>query len=273
MTVGDWLNMAREALAQSGVEAPKLEAELLAAHGLGVDRAFVLAHPEVEAPTSLGSLLDRRRGGEPLAYILGWREFYGRRFDVGPGVLIPRQETETLIEVSSPLLTIGGSALDLGTGSGCLAVTLALELPKATVTAVDISERALGVARRNADRLGASVRFVHSDLFSGLGGERFDVIVSNPPYVAVGEELPREVVEFEPREALFAGAGGLEFYERLAAEAGSRLNPGGRLAVEVGFTQAAAVAGLFGEAGWRVIEVRRDLSGRERVVVADRPSP
>lgn len=258
--------MAREALARAGMEAPKLEAELLAAHGLGVDRAFVLAHPEAEAPSSLEDFLDRRRGGEPLAYIFGWREFYGRRFEVGPGVLIPRQETETLIEVAAPWLTGGGSALDLGTGSGCLAITLALEAPNARVTAVDISERALGVARANADRLGARVRFVLGDMLSGLGGERFDVIVSNPPYVADGEELPREVVEFEPREALFAGLTGLECYERLAAEAGPHLNPRGRLAVEVGYTQASAVAELFGEAGWRVVEVKPDLSGRERVV-------
>lgn len=267
MRVRDWLTMAREALAEAGVTAPKLEAELLAAHGLGVDRPFVLTHPEDAVPSGLKALLDRRLTGEPLAYILGWREFYGRRFKVGPGVLIPRQETETLIEVGATRLADGGSVLDLGTGSGCLAVTLALEAPRCIVTAVDISEEALAIARSNATRLRASVKFVFSDMFAGLGADRFDLIVSNPPYVALGEELPREVGEFEPKEALFAGATGLEFYERLASEAPSHLNSGGRLVMEVGYAQASAVAQLFVESGWRLIEVRCDLSGHERVVV------
>src|ERR1044072_4019884 len=181
---------ARERLEAAGIESPALEAQLLAGHVLLVDRTYVLTHPEEEFPELAGeTLLQRREGQEPLAYILGEREFFGRRFRVGPGVLIPRQETETLVEAAMEQSDVQ-SVLDVGTGSGCIAITLKLERPEWEVTAVDISERALDIASDNAKLLGADVRYLLSDGFASLLGESFDLIVTNPPYVGLHEALP-----------------------------------------------------------------------------------
>ncbi len=270
MTISEWLRSAGSRLEASGIESFRLEAQLLAAHVLGTDRSFLLAHPDEEFNELAGeSVLLRRLAGEPLAYILGWREFYGRRFSVGPSVLIPRHDTEILVEAALEFLGTrpGASVLDIGTGSGCIAVTLALEA-RCQVTAIDISLEALETAQRNASDLGADVRFVKSDGFAELLDQTYDLIVSNPPYIGSEEQLPREVIDFEPRGALISGQTGLEFYERLAGEAGDHLK--GRLILEVGYMQAFAVEDLFVGKGWRHVETRRDMALIDRVVVFER---
>ena len=262
MTLGEWIPAATEWLTQAGVTSSRLEAQLLAAHVLLVDRTYVLTHPEVELnELAAEGLLQRRESQEPLAYILGHREFFGRRFRVTPSVLIPRQETELLIETALELMVPVKRVLDIGTGSGCIATTLKLERPDWDVWAVDISGAALQVARENAETLGAEITFRHSDLFSGLAGERFDLIVSNPPYIGVEEELPVEVRSFEPGTALFAENRGLRIYELISEVYREYLTPGGSIVLEIGQTQGEAVAGLFGG------KVLKDLSGNDRVVV------
>jgi len=215
-------------------------------------------------------LLQRREGQEPLAYILGWREFYGRRFRVTPSVLIPRQETETLVETALRQVDSAASplrVLDLGTGSGCIGITLKLERPTLEVVCSDICPEAIEVAQENALALGASVQFRASDLFEGFRGERFDLIVTNPPYVGLHEALPAEVREFEPSGALYGGHTGLDIYESLAESAADHLPDDGTMMMEVGHTQAVAVALLFEGSGWGIVETVKDLTGTERVVV------
>jgi len=268
MTLGNWVSSATAALAAAGVESARLEAQLLAAHALGKERTWILTHTDAVAPEHiLDTLLARRVRREPLAYILGYREFYGRRFLVNPSVLIPRQETETLVEIALSLPDVPLSVLDLGTGSGILAVTLKLERPSWSVTALDVSLEALTMAQQNAEALGATIRFRLSDAFASLDSARYDLIVTNPPYIGTSESLMPEVVDFEPNLALFAGSSGLSFYERLALEGREHLNPGGRMMMEVGFTQAAGVGDLFLGSGWRHEATVPDLSGTPRVVV------
>jgi release factor glutamine methyltransferase len=272
MNVSTWIAQASARLAAAGIDSAPLESQVLAGHVLLKDRSWIIAHPEEEInELAAEALLQRREGREPLAYILGWREFYGRRFRVRPGVLIPRQETETLVETALAHVE-NGPILDLGTGSGCVAITLKLERPDLEVWASDVSDAALEVAHNNADALGANVNFVSSNLFSALSGRRYTAVVSNPPYIADSEELAPEVGVHEPKSALFAGPTGMEFYERLALEAPGYLETNGMLIVEVGHTQSLAVAKLLGDAGWRAIQVVKDLSGVGRVVLANSPS-
>lgn len=276
MTLGEWLAAAEARLLGCGVESARLEAQVLAAHALGKDRAWVLSHrADPVSVEELDRLLDRRSAREPLAYILGVREFYGRPFAVGPAVLIPRQETEHLVEVGLELL--GGRVLprilDVGTGSGCVAVALQLERPDATVTAVDVSCEALRVAASNAEALGASVEFVLSDAFAELSGRCFDLVVSNPPYVASSDDLPPEVVDHEPHVALYAGDDALGFYRRLARESPPFLASAGALAVEIGIGQAADVERTFEEQGWTTLLRRNDLAGIVRVLAFERRTP
>lgn len=270
MTLQEWLSEAERRLSAGGIESARFEAQLLAAHALRKDRSWVLAHPEaVIEHERLENLLVRREGREPLAYIIGFREFYGRRFEVSPAVLIPRQETETLVETCLRLAPEEQEllVLDIGTGSGCIAITLKLERPDWKVWSSDTSLDALALAQRNARKLGAdSVQFVQSDLFGSFDRPEFDLIVSNPPYVAEGESLMPEVGAHEPREALFAGPTGVEVYARMAAEAPDHLNSRGRLIVEIGMGQEIKVQALFEEAGWRLIESIKDLSGIVRVL-------
>jgi release factor glutamine methyltransferase len=266
MTLRDWISHAQGRLTAAGIESPRLEAQLLAAHVVRVDRAWLLAHPEYELnELAAETLLQRRERREPLAYILGFREFFGRSFRVTPAVLIPRQETEVLVEAASR--APAKSVLDIGAGSGVLAITLKLERPEWEVTAVDVSPEALEIARNNAENLRAEVRFLLSDGFERLLGESFDLIVTNPPYIGSDEPLMPDVVDYEPHVALFSGPTGLEFYHRLSEEAMNHLNDGGRLMMEVGYRQAAVVRDLFERAGWHHVETVRDLSGVERVVV------
>lgn len=242
----------------------------MAAHILRVDRPWILTRGEAEFPDLAGEpLLQRRENHEPLAYILGYREFFGRPFTVDSAVLIPRHETETLVEAALDWIDRNPERtqiLDLGTGSGILATTLKLERPSIEVTAVDLSPEAIAVASANARFHNANVRFIHSDAFASLLGESFDLIVSNPPYVAESDFLPTEVKDHEPALALWSGPTGFEFYERLAKEAPAYLEDAGSLMMEVGYGQAFRVRELFEATGWTFQEIRNDLSGVERVV-------
>lgn len=270
-TVREWIQAAKARLVAAGIESADLEAQLLAAHVLLVDRPWLIAHSGEPFPSLAGeSVLAARLSGKPLAYILGWREFFGRRFAVRPGVLIPRQETEVLVETALSLVSgFRPRVLDLGTGSGCIAVSLKLSRPDWDVVASDVSCEALEVAQQNALDLGAVAEFVESDLFAGLRGE-FDAIVTNPPYIGFDEPLADEVARFEPRLALFGGATGLDIYERLSREAWSFLKPGGLVLMEVGHQQAQVVGDLFSSSGWGVREPIMDLSGVARVIVCMR---
>ncbi len=291
-SVGDALRAAARRLRASGSRSPRLDAELLLAVALGVTRSDLFRRPErllgADEAERFEVCLRRREAFEPVAYIRGVRAFRTIELEVTPDVLIPRPETETLVDVALEALAtepaahrgLAGSSeprvLDVGTGSGCVALALAAENPFVHVDASDVSEPALAVARRNAERLGLERRvdFVPSDLFAALPeGRRYDLIVSNPPYVAEAEyaELEPNVRDYEPRLALVAGEDGLSVYRRLVAQAAGRLRRGGTLAVEVGSGQAAAVrellatVGSYGPAGERA-----DLSGVPRVVWARR---
>lgn len=272
MTLGEWVRAAAAKLKEAGIESSQLEAQLLAATALQRPRAWIVAHPEEAVENeALEALLERRTNREPLAYIVGSREFYGREFVVSPAVLIPRQETETLVEAALEFLTSSGGApravLDIGTGSGCVALTLSIERPDCEVVALDVSGGALAIARRNANKLGArQVEFVVGDLFEPLRERRFDLIVTNPPYVATGDDLPPEVSGFEPPQALFSGPTGVEFFERLAKEAASHLLPHGLLLTEVGDGQEDRVTSIFDGLGWHEVLRRKDLSATVRVL-------
>lgn len=222
----------------------------------------MLTHSEDRFDASRADqLLSRRESGEPLAYILGWREFFGRKFRVDPSVLIPRHETEILVERA--LLFQGvRSVLDVGTGSGCIGITLKLEKPEWNVVCSDLSSAAIQVARENAETLGADVEFRHSDLFDRFAGLKFDLIVSNPPYIGVEENLPAEVRDFEPHSALFADHHGLAIYERFAEQYRDFLNPGGTLILEIGQDQSEPLQKLFPNG-----EILRDLDRNPRVLV------
>jgi release factor glutamine methyltransferase len=249
-----------------------VDARILLRHVLQCPAARLAAYPEAQLDASdwgaYRALVERREAGEPVAYLTGEREFFGERFIVTPAVLIPRPETELLVELA--LAHFGDRPrtrmLDLGTGSGALAVSLARELPGADVTAVDRSREALLVAMANAVRLKASVSFVLSDWFSALAGDRFQLIVANPPYVASADpHLDEGDVRFEPHVALKSGPEGLDDLALIAAQAPHHLEPGGWLFMEHGYNQAFRVRGLLTDAGFASIASHRDLAGTERV--------
>ncbi|GAB1394222.1 peptide chain release factor N(5)-glutamine methyltransferase [Rhodocyclaceae bacterium] len=244
------------------------EARLLLGHLLQQSTAWLEAHRDdpVDAAIEqqMSALVGRRSAGEPMAYLIGVREFYGRDFVVTPDVLIPRPETELLVDIAKEKVGAGGTAqiLDLGTGSGCIAVTLALECADAKVTAVDASAAALAVAQKNAQQLGASVCFVESDWFAALSVQAFDLIVANPPYVAAGDaHLSQGDLRFEPQGALTDHADGLTALRHIITHAPGWLRPGGWLFCEHGYDQAVAVQGLLEAAGLTDIEQHRDLAG------------
>jgi len=269
------------ALAAARAKLPASEARLLLGHVLGRPAAWLIVHDDEAldeaALLAFASLVARRVGGEPVAYLQGHREFFGREFAVSPAVLIPRPETELLVEIALARMQPGigpqkvgaGAAariLDLGTGSGCIAVTLALEILQAQVTAVDASAAALGVAQENAERLGAQVRLLQSHWFDRLGGERFDLIVANPPYIAAADpHLLAGDLRHEPAAALASGTDGLDAIRRIVAAAPAHLAAGGRLLLEHGYDQGAAVRELLKAAGFADIEQHRDLAGILRV--------
>ena len=309
------------ALAAARTKLPASEARLLLRHVLGRAASWLIAHDETQldeaALLGFASLVARRTGGEPVPYLVGYREFFGREFAVSTAVLIPRPETELLVEIAlarvmrsgalhtgalharDPAARAGNSALcpegalspggtragipwdsggdaaasksaarilDLGTGSGCIAVTLALEIPQAHVSAVDASGAALLVARQNAERHGARLRLLQSDWFDRLAGECFDLVVANPPYIAAADpHLAAGDLRHEPPAALSSGADGLDAIRRIIAAAPAHLAPGGQLWLEHGYDQAEAVRELLATAGLADIEQRRDLAGIVRV--------
>lgn len=259
------------ALAWARARIEPMAARILLRHVLRCPPARLVAYPEArlnaEDWAAYRALVERRQAGEPVAYLVGEREFFGRSFLVSPAVLIPRPETELLIELA--LAHLDGCprprVLDLGTGSGALAVTLALELDAAEVTAVDVSREALWVAMANAARLGASVSFVQSRWFDALCDERYQLIVANPPYVAANDpHLGEGDLRFEPRGALVAGADGLDDLKTIIAEAPRHLDDDGWLMLEHGYDQAATVRSLLTDAGFTAIRSWTDLAGIER---------
>ncbi|AKF06220.1 putative N(5)-glutamine methyltransferase PrmC [Sandaracinus amylolyticus] len=267
--------------ASRGIESARLDAELLVAHALGLDR--VKLYMDLDRPlapdelTKIRELVLRRRKREPVAYILGRREFFGRGFEVSPAVLIPRPDTETLIEAALERLPedASGAVLDLCTGSGAIAVTLAAERTGIEVDATDLSEAALEVAKKNASKLGVAerVRFHHGDLFAALPSPReYALIACNPPYIAEHERatLAPDVAQHEPGMALFSGPEGLDVLHRLCAEAPKWLAPGASILIEVGAGQAPAVIALLERAGLVEGRAHQDLGGHERVVEARR---
>ena len=270
-------------LRAAGIASPVLAAARLLEHVLGCDRAWLYAHPEQPLEQAqlerFEELVRRRAAGEPLQYLTGRQEFWGLEFEVTPAVLIPRPETEHVVEVTLERLGPQRSrqqlrVLDVGTGSGCLAVALARELPRARLWAVDLSAAALQVAMRNAIRHGVADRilFVHGDGLEAFADASLDVVVSNPPYVARSERelLPREVAEHEPELAVFAGEDGLAFYPRLIGGAARALAPGGLLVIELGAGLADRVRAVCAGSLWEAITVTRDLAGIERVLAAQR---
>lgn len=272
MTVREALRSAEELLLGAGVPDARLDAEYLLAGVLDAPRLLVcLSGDTVLSEGRLElffSQVMRRGRREPLQYILGTQPFMGFEFRVTPDVLIPRNDTETLCEQATLCAPEGGTALDLCTGSGALAVALKRLRPDLTVTATDLSPAALAVARQNADALDAAVDFREGDLFDPVWDERFDLILSNPPYIPSGE-LPglQEEVRREPDMALDGGPDGLCFYRRIAEEAPGHLKSCGALLLEIGCDQGEAVRALLGE-GFRDIQIYRDLNGLERVVKA-----
>ncbi len=272
MNLATALRQACKRLETDGVPAPRLTAEVLLCHLLGCGRSYLYAHPEEElsraALAEYLRLIEQRLAGRPTQYITGRQEFYGREFLVTPDVLIPRPETELVVETALEAAPRAARILEVGCGSGAIAVTLSLETGR-PVWATDISPAALAVAARNAHHLGARLYLVLCDLTSAIAPAALDLLVSNPPYVPEGERagLPREVRDFEPPVALYAGPTGLEAYQRLIADAPRVLRPGGRLVLELGYRALDPVRAMLGE-GWREIRVRHDPAGWPRVLAA-----
>lgn len=264
---------------------PRIEARLLVEHALGLKdsataHAWLIAHDtdvlSDEIAARYESLVLCRMAGKPIAYLVGQREFYGRPFRTTPAALIPRPETELLVDIALSVLPaeFSGAIVDVGTGTGCIAITLALERPQARVTALDVSADALALARENAKLLGASnVQFVESNWFSQVPADAsFDVIASNPPYIAPGDaHLSRGDLRFEPAIALADSVDGIESYRQLAQGAKRHLKPGGLLIVEHGFDQGESVPALFRDAGFVNVELFPDLAELPRVTCARMP--
>jgi release factor glutamine methyltransferase len=299
-TVREALREGISRLRDTNVPSHQLAAELLLMHAVGRDRTWIYSHPEATIDATevakYFALIARRAAGEPTQYLTGKQEFWGLEFEVNPSVLIPRPETEHVVEVAlerlpqrhrEPDFRSGAAArkiriADVGTGSGCIAVALARELPNAEIVATDISTEALEVARRNAVSHGvaARIRFVETDLLesflddsdvAGRASRPFDLIVSNPPYIAREEadRLAREVREHEPNAALFGGRTGTEMYGKLIEQAGALVVPGGTLVLELGYGAAPRVRAILeGDKRWRAIETTNDLAGIPRVIAA-----
>ena len=252
---------------------------MLLAHALGRDRVWLVAHSgdgiEESKRSMADALFSRRRAGEPVAYLLGEREFWGLALRVSPAVLIPRPETERLVELALERLPAAGDArvLDLGTGSGAIAIAIATERPRARVTAIDASAAALEIARANVARHGDRVHLLQSDWFDALGDARFDLIVSNPPYIGRSDpHLGEGDLRFEPGSALSAGPTGMEAIEAIASAAPRYLDHGGSLLIEHGWDQRDACLELFARLGYAEVADHADLAGVPRVI-AGRRSP
>lgn len=282
-TVARVLSWASEDFKKRGIDSARLDAELLLAHTLGIDRVRLIIDArrplEPDELASYRELIRRRREREPVAYLLGEREFYGLPMRVRPGVLIPRPDTETLVEVALDRTRgsdMYGRLLDLCTGSGCVLLAFHKHRPTWQVTGVDVSDQALAVARENATRLGLlhNCRLLLGDGFEPLrSGERFELITANPPYVSEKDmqELDPGISRYEPHLALFGGADGLDLIRRIIREAPERLVTGGVLALEVGYDQADRVAAALAERGFADIDRRRDYGGHQRVISGSWP--
>lgn len=282
-TVARLLEWTRGYFEKHGVESPRLCAEILLAHAMGCERIELYTRhasvPGDEVLRTFRSVIKEAAAGRPIAYLTGTKEFFSVQFEVTPDVMIPRPETEVLVERAIRLVRRAedriGSILDVGTGSGCIAISLAKNLADVSICASDVSEAALAVAQRNAERHGllGRIEFRAGDLFEPWKPDgKFDMIVSNPPYVGRSEaaSLPAGVREFEPHAALFAGEDGLDILRRLVAEAPQYLKPEGHLLIEVAYNQSAAVRGLLDESVWSDIVTYRDALQHERVVHARR---
>ncbi len=279
-TIRRLLEWTTDFLASRQIESARTEAQLLLAHALGCPKIILYTRPDEQPPedqrTRFRELVQQRVKGKPVAHLLGRKEFFSLEFEVGPDVLIPRPDTEWVVteclKWAKPMAE--PAVLDVGTGSGCLAVAVAVGHKAAAVAAVDVSAPALAVARRNAEKhkVAGRVRFLHGDLFGPLGAEeRFDFILSNPPYIPRGQiaSLAAEVRDHEPRLALDGGEDGFAVIDRLLAEAPGRLKPGGRLIVEIGFDQEAAARERFARhAGYEVGKTILDAGGHPRVLSA-----
>ncbi|WP_110954229.1 peptide chain release factor N(5)-glutamine methyltransferase [Anaerosinus massiliensis] len=279
-TIGSILKWTGQYFADKGVESPRLDAEVLLSHVLGKERIYLYVHfdepLQAEELSRYKAMIKKRVARMPVAYIIGYKEFMGLSFEVSPAVLIPRPDTEILVEAVIERLKDRGKVdfVDIGTGSGAIVLSLLANLPQAVGSTVDISEEAIQIAKRNAEKIGVQdrVTFFHGDVYSPIRGQVFDVIVSNPPYIPDGDiqGLTAEV-KCEPHHALAGGIDGLDFYRRLIGGGLDLLKPGGFMAFEVGIHQAAAVAELaknfsaFGEA-----IILKDYGGIERVVILDK---
>lgn len=277
-TIADNIKAGEEMLREAGIPDARRDATTLVSLAIGRDRSFVYSHPEYE-PTAdeseqIDQFLCRRAGREPLQYIRGTQEFYGLEFEVTPDVLIPRPETEMIVERAIGIINGSGEPrfLDIGTGTGCIPISILKNLPNATGVAVDISSDALAVAARNADRNGVAERLelIESDLFSNVPAEKFDLIVSNPPYVPVKDlaHLQPEVRDHEPHVALSDGRGGVTIIERIIQDSRHFLTSGGVLLMEMGFGQSERVLKFAIENGWNSAAVEADLQGIPRMLFA-----
>jgi release factor glutamine methyltransferase len=279
MTITEALAAAQSVLTLAANTEVKLEAQLLLRHVLQVDRAWLIAHendllsPDTQA--KFEALLARRLQGEPIAYILGEREFYGLRLQVTPATLIPRPDTETLVEAALANIPKNGNVhvLDLGTGSGAIALAIAKNRPQSLVLAVDASHTALQVAKHNADRLKISnVQFILSDWFSALEDQRFEIIVSNPPYIEADDpHLAQGDLRFEPPDALASGKDGLSDIRTIINQCLTHLKPQGWLMLEHGYNQGTAVADLMSAAGLVDVATIKDLGSNNRVTMGKNP--
>ncbi len=254
-----------------------VDQRILVCHALGISRTALITQSDrvltADEAARVADLLQRRHDGEPVAYIIGQREFFGLDFETTPAVLIPRPDTELLVELALARLPPRGKVLDMGTGSGAIAVAIAHSRPDASVTALDVSQEALAVARRNAQRNNATVRFLHSDWYGAVEGEQFNLIVSNPPYIAQGDRhLAEGDLRFEPSGALTDFADGLSALRTIIAGAPATLAPGSWLLMEHGYDQAEAVRGLLSTAGYTEVQSWQDLAGIERVSGGRRPA-
>jgi len=276
MTVHNLLSQASRCLQQAGIETPRLDAEVLLARATDSSRTALIAHPETvpaeEQAEQFQRWVELRTERMPLAYIIGSREFYGLEFEVGPAVLVPRPETEILVETAIGLLRDRPCTVaDLGVGSGAIAVALAVSLPEAHVYGTDCSQEALEIAARNAEKhgVGPRIHLRHGDLLQPLEGLQFDAVVSNPPYIR-SDEIPLlqpEIALYEPREALDGGPDGLDYYRRIVPGAGAYLRPGRWLLVELGIGQSPEVRRMFRENGYIDVRAVNDYAGIERVVL------
>lgn len=270
------LDHAVGVLTSRDVASPRLAAEVLLMHTLDCDRAHLLAHPErvltSEETNQYHSFVHERADGKPTQYITGHQEFWGLDLLVSEAVLIPRPETEHSVEAALEIVRADSSLkkiVDVGTGSGCIALALAKELPKHEIHATDISELALALAQENAERLRLQrIQFRRCDLLSGIGAEQYDLVVSNPPYVGQDEpeKVQKIVRDWEPHVAVFGGATGLEIYERLIPQAFDALRPGGWLVMEIGYSIEQPIRKMLG--GWSNVQIRPDLQGIPRVAIA-----